>query len=402
MKSIRDIYKIGKGPSSSHTMGPERAAKLFLEENPEADHYQVVLYGSLSKTGRGHGTDRVLLETLPREKTDIVFSDTDPSDLKHPNTMDFFAFQDGKQSAFIRVESVGGGDIVVEGRPDIESPDIYPENSFAEIVQFCKWRYISLPEYVELNEGPEIWDFLRNVWHTMEQSIQDGLHAEGTLPGGLNLQRKAKLLYSQKHDWEIPQVMELRLVCSYAFAVAEQNAGNGIIVTAPTCGSCGVVPAALKYMQQRYNHPEEKVLQALAVAGIIGNLVKQNASISGAECGCQAEIGTACSMASAALCQLMGLPIDQIEYAAEVAMEHQLGLTCDPICGLVQIPCIERNAVAAKRSLDAMNIAHFLNGTRNISFDMVVRTMYETGRSMNQRFRETSEGGLAKLYSRRK
>ena len=228
------------------------------------------------------------------------------------------------------------------------------------------------------------------------------MRAEGILPGGLKLERKAKLLYSQEHTGEIPQVREMRLVCSYAFAVAEQNADNGTIVTAPTCGSCGVMPAVLKYMQQRYDFSEDDVIRALAVGGLIGNLVKRNASISGAECGCQAEIGTACSMAAAALCQLMGLPIEQAEYAAEIAMEHQLGLTCDPICGLVQIPCIERNAVAAKRALDAMNIAHFLIGTRTASFDMVVRTMYETGKAMNQQFRETSEGGLAQFYNRRR
>ncbi len=401
MKSIRDIYKIGKGPSSSHTMGPERAAKLFLSEHPDADRFQVVLYGSLAKTGKGHGTDRVIHDVFAPVPTEIIFSKDELPKGMHPNTIDFFAFHDGAQLATLRVASVGGGDIIVEGRPEDDSPDIYPENSFAEIVQFCKWRYISLPEYVEMNEGPEIWDFLRNVWRAMEKSIEEGLNAEGILPGGLKLERKAKLLFSQKHDHEIPQVMELRLVCSYALAVAEQNADNGTVVTAPTCGSCGVVPAALKYMQQRYNFPEDNMIRALAVGGLIGTLVKRNASISGAECGCQAEIGTACSMAAAALCQLMGLPIEQAEYAAEIAMEHQLGLTCDPICGLVQIPCIERNAVAAKRALDAMNIAHFLIGTRTASFDMVVRTMYQTGRAMNQQFRETSEGGLAKFYNRR-
>lgn len=402
MKSIREVYKIGKGPSSSHTMGPERAAKLFREENPDADRYKVVLYGSLCKTGKGHGTDRVIYQTLAPAETEIVFATEDPAEMKHPNTLDFFAYKGEEQIAFSRVQSIGGGDIVVEGRSDVESPDIYPENSFAEIAQFCKWRYISLPEYVEINEGPEIWDFLRTIWRTMQQSIDDGLRAEGILPGGLKLERKAKLLYSQEHTGEIPQVREMRLVCSYAFAVAEQNADNGTIVTAPTCGSCGVMPAVLKYMQQRYDFSEDDVIRALAVGGLIGNLVKRNASISGAECGCQAEIGTACSMAAAALCQLMGLPIEQAEYAAEIAMEHQLGLTCDPICGLVQIPCIERNAVAAKRALDAMNIAHFLIGTRTASFDMVVRTMYETGKAMNQQFRETSEGGLAQFYNRRR
>ena len=235
----------------------------------------------------------------------------------------------------------------------------------------------------------------------MKSSIEIGLHTDGILPGGLNVKRKAKYLFSQEDPDEIPQVRELRLVCSYAYAVAEENAANGTIVTAPTCGSCGVLPSVLLYMQERHKFSDDTILQALAVAGLFGALVKRNASISGAECGCQAEIGTACSMAAAALCTLMGMSIGQTEYAAEIAMEHQLGLTCDPICGLVQIPCIERNAVAAKRAMDAFNLSHFLCGTRNISFDMVVRTMKETGQHISERYRETSEGGLAKLYNRR-
>ena len=402
MKSIRDVYKIGKGPSSSHTIGPERAANAFLQRYPKADRYQVRLYESLCKTGKGHGTDRVLYEVLGKERTEVIFCDVPGESYPHPNTMDFFAYLDGEEIGKMRVLSIGGGDIVVEGESADEAEEVYPENSFAEIQQFCAWRYISLSEYVELNEGPEIWDFLGNVWRTMKRSIGAGLRAEGVLPGGLNVQRKAKRLFEQETPNELPQVRELRIVCSYAFAVAEENADNGTIVTAPTCGSCGVLPAVLLYMQERHGYSDEKILQALAVAGLIGSLVKRNASISGADCGCQAEIGTACSMAAAALCTLTDMTIHQTEYAAEVAMEHQLGLTCDPICGLVQIPCIERNAVAAKRAMDAFNLSYFLCGTRNISFDMVVRTMKETGRHISASYRETSEGGLAKLYNRRK
>ena len=401
MQSIRTLYKVGKGPSSSHTMGPERAAKLFREMTPEADRYEVILYGSLAKTGVGHGTDRVLVDTLAPYPTKIVFASVDPGNMKHPNTLDLIAYQDNKETQRIRVESIGGGDIVVEGEAQHADAEGYPENSFAEIARFCQWRHVSLPEYVELNEGPEIWSFLEHIWHVMRQSIEDGLAAEGILPGGLNVQRKAKYLYERTHLLDLPQVRELQLVCSYAFAVAEQNAGNGTIVTAPTCGSCGVLPAVLMYMQQKYDLPDRKIAEALGVAGLFGNLVRHNASISGAECGCQAEIGTACSMAAAAMGELTGLTIEEQEYAAEIAMEHQLGLTCDPICGLVQIPCIERNAVAAKRAIDASNLSHMLVGTRTISFDMVVRTMYETGINMNRAFRETSEGGLARLYSRR-
>ena len=401
MQSIRTLYKVGKGPSSSHTMGPERAAKLFREMTPEADRYEVILYGSLAKTGVGHGTDRVLVDTLAPYPTKIVFASVDPGNMKHPNTLDLIAYQDNKETQRIRVESIGGGDIVVEGEAQHADAEVYPENSFAEIARFCQWRHVSLPEYVELNEGPEIWSFLEHIWHVMRQSIEDGLAAEGILPGGLNVQRKAKYLYERTHLLDLPQVRELQLVCSYAFAVAEQNAGNGTIVTAPTCGSCGVLPAVLMYMQQKYDLPDRKIAEALGVAGLFGNLVRHNASISGAECGCQAEIGTACSMAAAAMGELTGLTIEEQEYAAEIAMEHQLGLTCDPICGLVQIPCIERNAVAAKRAIDASNLSHMLVGTRTISFDMVVRTMYETGINMNRAFRESSEGGLARLYSRR-
>ena len=401
MKSIRDVFKIGKGPSSSHTIGPEHAAQEFLRRYPDAELYRVKLYESLCKTGRGHGTDRVLYAVLGKERTEVQFCDYSPEPLPHPNTLDFFAFRGGEQIGNMRVMSVGGGDIVIEGEPVTEADEIYPENSFAEIHQFCKWRYISLSEYVELNEGPEIWDFLAEIWRAMKRSVEIGLHAEGVLPGGLNVVRKAKLLFEQERPNEIPQVRELRMVCSYAFAVAEENADNGTVVTAPTCGSCGVLPSVLLYMQERYDYSDEEVCRALAVAGLIGALVKRNGSISGAECGCQAEIGTACSMAAAALCELKHMTIEQIEYSAEVAMEHQLGLTCDPICGLVQIPCIERNAVAAKRAMDAFNLANFLCGSRNISFDMVVRTMKETGRHISASYRETSEGGLAKLYNRR-
>ena len=402
MKSIREIYKIGKGPSSSHTMGPERAAKLFKSKHPEADAFQVILYGSLSKTGIGHGTDRVLREVLSPLPTEIIFSDEVLTD-SHPNTLDFIALKDGAPIDSLRVESIGGGDIRYSGQAAEESEEVYIEHSFAEIADFCKWRYIStLSEYVELNEGPEIWDFLMEVWQVMKQSIADGLAAEGVLPGGLNVQRKAKYLLNRDIPVRAPALLEFRMIAAYAYAVAEQNAGNGTIVTAPTCGACGVLPAVLKYVQDTRGLTDEEICRGLATAGIIGNLTKRNASISGAEAGCQAEIGTACSMAAAALAELYEQDLDQVEYAAEVAMEHHLGLTCDPICGLVQIPCIERNAVAAMRAMNACNLSYFLTGSRNISYDMVCRAMHETGINLNHRFRETSEGGLAKLYNRKR
>ena len=402
MKSIREIYKIGKGPSSSHTMGPERASQLFKRKYPNADSFKVILYGSLSKTGVGHGTDRVIRDVLSPLPTEIVFS-TEELKNSHPNTMDLIALKDGAEIGTLRVESIGGGDIRIPGTKDAEGEEVYIEHSFAEIADFCKWRYIhTLSEYVELNEGPEIWDFLMEVWLTMKQAIADGLKAGGVLPGGLNVRRKAKYLYEQETIENEPALREFQLIAAYAYAVAEQNADNGTIVTAPTCGACGVLPAVLKYAQDTKGFTDEQICRGLATAGIIGNLTKRNASISGAECGCQAEIGTACSMAAAALAELYNQDLDQVEYAAEVAMEHHLGLTCDPICGLVQIPCIERNAVAAMRAMNACNLSYFLTGSRNISYDMVCRAMHETGINLNHRFRETSEGGLAKLYSRKR
>ena len=401
MKSIREIYKIGKGPSSSHTMGPERAARLFKKDHPEADGFKVILYGSLSKTGVGHGTDRVLREVLSPLPTEIVFSKENLKDA-HPNTMDFFAYKDGKELASLRVASIGGGDIRIPGREDVEGPDIYLENTFAEIADLCKWRYMTrLSDYVELYEGPEIWDFLQTVWDTMKTSIDAGLSTTGILPGGLGVQRKARFLLDQQRSGEAPPLRECRIISAYAYAVAEQNADNGTIVTAPTCGACGVLPAVLQYFQETQHADDSVILKGLATAGIIGSVTKRNASISGAECGCQAEIGTACAMAAAALAELYGLTLDQVEYAAEIAMEHSLGLTCDPICGLVQIPCIERNAVAAMRAMNACNLSYLLCGSRNISYDMVCRAMYDTGLNLSHQYKETSEGGLARMYDRR-
>ncbi|MBQ6125258.1 MAG: L-serine ammonia-lyase, iron-sulfur-dependent, subunit alpha [Spirochaetales bacterium] len=404
MKSIKDIYKIGKGPSSSHTMGPGFAAKIFKDEHPDADSFRAVLYGSLAKTGIGHGTDRVLIDTFAPTPVEVEISSKDPEKLKHPNTLDLVAVKGGKEIARQRFISIGGGDIVIEGRDEEKIPaadDVYIENSFAEIRQFCSFRYIDLVQYIELNEGAEIWDFLKTVWEAMKNEIGEGLSKTGDLPGPLHVHRKAKFLLEQVPQNKHAELVESQLVCSYAYACSEQNADNGTVVTAPTCGSCGVLPAVLYYLQHKRNLSDDQIIRCLGVAGLFGELAKRNASVSGAECGCQAEVGVACSMAAAAAGQAFGYNIDQIEYAAEVALEHHLGLTCDPICGLVQIPCIERNAVAAMRALNAANIAFFLTGTRNISYDMVLKSMYYTGLDMNQRYRETSEGGLAKAYSRR-
>ena len=402
MKSIRDIYKIGKGPSSSHTMGPERAAKLFKEKFPDAQSYRVYLYGSLSKTGVGHGTDRVIREVLSPKETEIIFSEEIIPD-SHPNTMDMIALADGQEIGQLRVESIGGGDIRLPGDASaVTSADIYNENSMTDIMAYCKDKGITrLSDYVEAHEGPEIWNFLSDVWETMKNAIAEGIRSEGILPGGLNVQKRAKKLFELQPPEETPQLWECRILSAYAFAVSEQNADNGTVVTAPTCGACGVLPAVLRYMQETRKLTDEQGLRGLATAGLIGALTKRNASVSGAECGCQAEIGTACAMAASALAELFGNTLDQVEYAAEVAMEHHLGLTCDPICGLVQIPCIERNAVAALRALNACNLSYFLSDSRNISYDMVCTAMHETGLNLSNMYKETSEGGLARVYPSR-
>ncbi len=396
MESLDQLYKIGRGPSSSHTMGPERACLLFWERYPEADRFEVVLYGSLSKTGKGHGTDEVIRRTLAPIPCEVVF-DGELQELPHPNTMDLTAFEGEKILGKARVFSVGGGRIAWEGDPGQAAPIVYPHQSFAEIAEYCREKRIRLWRYVEEIEGKEVWTHLQKIWAAMKAAVERGLEDEGILPGGLEVQKKAKFLYEMQHIDESAETRENRVVCAYAFATSEQNASGETIVTAPTCGASGVMPAVLYYQQQKQNFSDLEICKALAAGGVIGNLIKTNASISGAECGCQAEIGTACAMAAAALAELFGLHLDKIEYAAEIAIEHHLGLTCDPIGGLVQIPCIERNAVAAMRAINAVNLASFLSSTRKISLDKVIVTMKETGRDLRSAYRETSEGGMAKI-----
>ncbi len=397
MESLEQLYRIGKGPSSSHTMAPARAAAAFAKETPLAERYEAILYGSLAKTGPGHLTDIAIAEALAPKPVKIIFSDEHKAE-QEANTFDLIAYANNQAIAKWQVISPGGGKFTVVGREDCQPPDVYRFNTFAAIKEYCEQNKLQIWQYVEQEEGPDIWLFLHKIWQQMRATIEAGLVAEGVLPGALKLQRKAKYLYHQRHIDESENTRYNRLVCAYAFATAEQSASGNIVVTAPTCGSSGVVPAALYYCQQKRQFSDRQIIQSLATGGIIGNLIKTNASISGAECGCQAEIGSACSMASAALAELYGMNIEQIEYAAELAMEHHLGLTCDPIYGLVQIPCIERNAVAAMRALDSLSLANFLTHTRKISFDLVVQTMYETGRDLFSKYKETAEGGLAKLY----
>jgi L-serine dehydratase len=378
-------------------MGPIAAARRFLLQMDDADKYKIILYGSLAKTGRGHMTDSAVEREFGERGCEIVFDCQSSTDI-HPNTMDIIAYRDGQEIAKKRFYSVGGGEIIEDGESYAEHESVYPLSSFEEISNYCRERDMRIWQYVEECEGKEIWDYLSEVWKVMQAAIKRGISEEGILQGGLQLQRKARYLYRQKHIDESEETKTNRLICAYAYAVSEENAAGGLIVTAPTCGACGVLPAVLKYLQTKRRFSDKEVLHALATASVIGNLIKTNASISGAECGCQAEIGSACAMAAAAAAELYELDLDQIEYSAEMSIEHHLGLTCDPIGGLVQIPCIERNAIAAMRALNAVNLADFLADSRKISFDMIVDTMYETGKDLKVMYRETSEGGLAKKF----
>lgn len=399
MQSLKYLYRIGNGPSSSHTMGPIAAARRFIKETPIADEYKVILYGSLAKTGRGHMTPYALEKVFESRKSTITFDYDTPTE-HHPNTMDFIAYKDGNEISRARFYSVGGGEIVAEGETASAHKKVYSLSTFNDISAYCKEKDIRLWQYVEECEGKSIWEYLDKVWTTMKNAVLRGIQAEGILHGGIGLERKSHQLYTEVRPNEAEEARCNRLVCAYAYAVSEENAAGGLIVTAPTCGSCGVLPAVLKYLQDKHGFTDTEILHALATGSIIGNLIKTNASISGAECGCQAEIGTACAMAAAAAAELFGLSLFKIEYAAEMSIEHHLGLTCDPIGGLVQIPCIERNAVAAMRALNAVNLVDFLGDSRKISFDMVVETMYETGKDLKVIYRETAEGGLAKKYQK--
>ena len=395
MQSIRHLYQIGYGPSSSHTMGPSMATKRVKLAYPEANRFEITLFNSLALTGKGHLTEDAIKESLPDcEVTFLSLIDVS----KHPNYLWIKAYHHDHLLVEKGVSSVGGGRIVFDGEKD-EIEDIYPHQTFKAIKKYCKAKGISLYDYVVEVEGPDIILFLQGIWRAMKDAITRGIETEGVLPGPLKMKRRAYDLYHKQLKNEVTEITENRLVSAFAYAVSEENAGGGLIVTAPTCGACGVLPAVLYYMKQK--HPvitEKRVIKALAVAGLFGNLIKFNASISGAVAGCQAEVGSACSMAAAAHATLFKLSIDQVEYAAEIAMEHHLGLTCDPVNGYVQIPCIERNAVAALRAIDACGLAYFLSDSRKISFDTVIETMYQTGLDMNTAYKETSQGGLARHY----
>lgn len=398
MESIREIYRIGTGPSSSHTMGPRKAAEIFLQRHPEAASFEVTLYGSLAATGKGHMTDVAILDTLtPQAPVKMIW---EPKIFLpfHPNGMLFKSLDaDGRVTDTWKVFSIGGGALAEEGKKESPAADIYQMNSMSQILYWCERSGKNYWEYVKENENQDIWDYLAEVWKTMREAVERGLEEEGVLPGPLNLRRKAASYYIRATGYK-DSLRTRGLVFAYALAVSEENASGGKIVTAPTCGSCGVVPAVLYHLQKSRNFTDTRILRALATAGLVGNIVKKNASISGAEVGCQGEVGVACAMASAAANQLFGGSPAQIEYAAEMGLEHHLGMTCDPVCGLVQIPCIERNAYAAARALDANIYSTYTDGIHRVSFDKVVEVMKRTGHDLPSLYKETGEGGLAKDY----
>ncbi|MEG1617252.1 MAG: L-serine ammonia-lyase [Bacteroidales bacterium] len=398
MDSIKEIYRIGRGPSSSHTMGPKRAAEQFLEMTPGATRFEVTLYGSLAATGKGHMTDVAILDVLtPVAPVEILW---EPKTFLpfHPNGMKFVAFDaEEKEMKEWVIYSIGGGALANEESEAAPEPQVYEMNTLHEIQEWCQNNGCSFWEYVEIHEGPEIWDYLQKVWEVMVAGVERGLEAEGVLPGGLGLRRKASDYLIRAKGYK-DNMKNRGLLYAYALATSEENAGGGEIVTAPTCGSCGVVPGVLYYLRQTRDFRDSRILRALATAGLIGAVVRNNASVSGAQVGCQGEVGVACAMAAAAACQLFGGSPAQIEYAAEMGLEHHLGLTCDPVCGLVQIPCIERNAYAAARALDCNIYATFSDGRHRVSFDKVVEVMRQTGHDLPSLYKETAEGGLAKNY----
>ncbi len=401
MNSIKEIFRIGVGPSSSHTMGPKRASEMFRERaGKDVFRFKVTLYGSLAATGRGHMTDTAIRSELePVAPVQIVW---EPKTFLpfHPNGMMFQAIdRNEKVTDTWTVYSVGGGALATEEGPvgSCGSDNIYPMTMMTDIKEWCDRTGRSYWEYVANYEDTDIWDYLGEVWKVMQDAIRRGIETEGVLPGPLGLRRKAISYYIRAKGYQ-GSLRSRGMVFAYALAVSEENAAGGKIVTAPTCGSCGVLPSVLYSLHQTHEFSEQRILKALATAGLIGNIVKENASISGADVGCQGEVGVACAMASAAASQLFAGSPSQIEYAAEMGLEHHLGMTCDPVCGLVQIPCIERNAYAAARALDANVYASFTDGLHRVSFDRVVNVMNTTGHDLPSLYKETSEGGLAKSY----
>lgn len=391
MKSIETVYKIGYGPSSSHTMGPERAANLIKKEYPQVASWHVKLYASLALTGKGHLTDYIIEKTLSPKPVEFEWKASE-SLPKHPNGMEMTGYDsDNNEVVKWTVYSIGGGEIEIDELPrSADYGDVYDEKSFNEIKARCQKENWSLIDYIDYYE-PHLAIHLHEVWRVMKESIKRGSQNADVLPGSLHVMRKAHVLLKQEDPGS-------RLI-GYAYAVNEENASaGGLVVTAPTCGASGTLPAVLMHNHIQNGIDEDRIINALKVAGLIGNVIRTNATISGAEGGCQAEVGSATAMAAAADCYLRGADINAIESAAEIGLEHQLGLTCDPIGGYVQIPCIQRNGIAAVKAKEASKLALLVADTELIDFDTVVETMYQTGKDLPYAYRETSEGGLAHFY----
>ena len=389
MQSLRELFRIGVGPSSSHTMGPALAATRFAAQHPQAASFTATLLGSLAATGRGHGTDTALQTAFAPMPVAITWR-PEVEHPFHPNGLELAAIgADGAVLGTWRVFSTGGGALAEPGQPG--PPQVYQAASMAELLDWCATTGKPLHHHVREREGDALWPYLAECWHAMRRCLARGLAIDGELPGGLRLRRRARTMLARSRG------VRAVAVSAFALAVMEENAAGGEVVTAPTCGACGVVPAVLARLQGDLMAPDCDIHDALATAGLVGNLVKHNASISGAEVGCQGEVGTACAMAAAAATQLLGGNPRQIEHAAEMALEHHLGLTCDPVLGLVQMPCIERNAFAATRALDCAELALCSDGTHRISFDEAVAAMKATGHDLSRKYRETAEGGLAAL-----
>lgn len=398
MYSVKSLYRIGHGPSSSHSMGPGFICEKMKERYPEATAFRVTLQGSLAKTGRGHQTEYAIAESLAPVPMTVRY-DIETKDIPHPNTMIVEVLSGDAVIARQTWMSIGGGAIRELGTEEpTDGPTVYPHSTLAEIAAYCGGKGLRFSDYVFEQEGLDFRAFLETVWARMRATVEKGLCQSGHLPGGLNVLRKAPYLLDAAEKASSPAEKERYYLAAYAYAAAEENAAGGLMVTAPTCGASGVLPAVLYYQEEQNGVGREQILRALATAGLIGNIIKTCASISGAECGCQAEIGSACSMAAAGLGEIRGLNLKQIDCAAEIAMEHNLGLTCDPVGGLVQIPCIERNAMAALRACESVALAEYVYHEQKVSFDVVIRTMKETGADLSSHYRETAEGGLAKHY----
>ncbi|OFY39830.1 MAG: L-serine ammonia-lyase [Bacteroidetes bacterium GWF2_40_14] len=398
MESIKEIFKIGRGPSSSHTMAPALASEQFLERNKGASFFSVTLYGSLAATGEGHMTDKAILDVLGKERTKILW---EPETFlpQHPNGLRFESYDnEGETMESWTTFSIGGGDLSDSGERK-SGTTVYPHSKMKDILEWCQANGRTFWEYVDIHEENDVWDYLAEVWKAMTDSVERGLDKEGVLPGGLNLSRKAASFYIKAKGYQ-GSMQRRSMTFSFALAVSEENASGGIVVTAPTCGSSGVLPGLLYLNRKFYDFSDSRIIKAIATAGLIGNIIKTNASISGAEVGCQGEVGSACAMAAGAGVQLFGGTPAQIEYAASIGIEHFLGLTCDPVCGLVQIPCIERNAFGATRAVDANMYALLSDGKHLVSFDTVVEAMKRTGHDLPRIYKETAAGGLAELVGK--